>query len=154
MPSYSTVIDKLVTRLQWHTAAVGRLLYGAKFEALPIAQVDGATDLPHVRCFTFDIAETFRPNKPISCTIDVSVLVSAKRGDGLKVLAEWVEKVLDAAEITTDGTSAIDPRLDNALLNPFRARTERAQVGDLSHNQLIIFTLVPRELPSRGKRRL
>lgn len=105
MGQLSTPTADLIARMDYHTAASGRILFGFFWKALPIREGESQSDFPNVRLFIPDMAGAFRPAKLATAEIEFKMIVAVAREKGLVELMKAVEKVVDALEIKTDGTT-------------------------------------------------
>ena len=154
MPSYSPIVTEIIARINYHKGASGRLLYGVKFQPYPLEETEGLKDLPMIRLWIPDFNETFRPRTLAKAGMTMNVSVSVARKQGIAVLVQWVEKVMDALDIKADGSGDIDPMLNGTIRLPFSIHTIPGMVHSNSVTQQLTLQFVPRKTPQRGKRRL
>lgn len=155
------VIDK---RLQYHsTPGSGRLLDGIKYSREGILRIDGRGNLPALQPVTFTDQESWgygatgNLGVPIKSSMTLMYLVSAKREYGLfqrdlsatltdddknylgTGILEWVARVRDAAERTTDGLDTIDALLEGSVSKPVLTAIREAPATDLAWSAVIEF---------------
>jgi hypothetical protein len=150
MGSYSTIVEKLVERMQFHTGDTGTLLQGVKFSDVPVLEVDGEADLPIVRLYIPDIVETFVPGALCKAMLVLRMTIATKRSDGIASHITKVEKVIDALEVNALGV--VDSKLEGSIRQPFSLKTSDATVTSISITTQLSITVTPRKTPQRGKR--
>jgi len=151
MGNYSAPIEKLVTRLNFHTGT-GQILDGWKFEAVPVQATDGLKDLPGIRLYIPTASEAERGAFVIP-SLTVNILLSTKRTTTPNALTEHLkalEKLLDA--IDTDENGKVDAGLGGSLRSRLTARTGAQYMLDVSVNTELTLNLEPRAA-ARGSRR-
>lgn len=148
MGNYSAPIKEVIDRLTFHTGS-GQLLAGLKFRSVPQAQVDGRDDLPNLTLMAPRITEGYRVDNIVG-RITVELGLSVERANGMEVLMQWVEKVLDALEMTGSDPTIYNPNLKS--MKPFEASVPNTFALDLSLNAHITITIEPKPR-HRGNRR-
>jgi len=153
MGIYSTPVSDLIARLIYQTTSgqtPARLLDGWKFEAIPVASVEGLADLPAIRLYVPDISGTYRPTRLETGSISVRLIISTKRDDGLIALIEKVELVMDAISYDTAGLRSLALK---GTLKPWSWNMGNNFVVDNSLNGQVSITLEPK-VAEFGQRRI
>lgn len=157
------VIDK---RLQYHsTPGSGRMLDGINYNREGILRIDGRNNLPALQPVTFADQEawgfgaTGSLGAPIKSSMTMMYLVSARREYGLfqrdlsaslsdddknylgTGILEWVARVRDAAERTTDGLDTIDALMEGSVSKPIITAVREAPATDLAWSAVIEFQI-------------
>lgn len=153
MPQFSTIVADIISRLTYHTVDAqvpARMLDGWKFEAVPVASVEGLKDLPALRLYLPDVKGDYRPARNEQSEMEFRMIVATKREDGLVAHFQAVEKVMDALNYTPAGV------LTNAFAGtakPWSWKTSDNNIVDSSLNSQITIIIEPKVV-ELGKRRL
>jgi len=149
MGKYSAVTDALVTRLNYHVAQVGRMLYGYRFEPAPAKDVEGQSDYPIVRLETPLVRESYLGGLGHG-ELTITLTVTVERSKGISELMSKIETVMDAVETATSGT--VDPGLAGTLTRPFDMGSSVPETTTLGLVAVITISATPRPFV-RGTRR-
>src|SRR5688572_12919289 len=99
---YSSVINKLIERIQSHIAT-DELLEGFKFEPTPIEDPEGQSDFPGIRLWMPDLAEVHHGPHFVDGAMTLKLSVSTSKAGGMVDFMESLELVLDALELNASG---------------------------------------------------
>jgi hypothetical protein len=158
MSVYGDPIAELVTRLTYHTAASGRLLWGYTLHPVPIENAEGQVDFPAIQLFIPDLTEAFRGSLHCEATMTMRLVVSiarkttttgALKTGALAELMDAVAAVANAIETRTDGE--VKPKLGDKLTRPFDLTVTDSFVSETSLNAQVTLTLAPK-IAQRGAR--
>lgn len=149
MGKYSSVTDALITRLAYHVAQSGRMLWGYKFESAPVKDVEGQSDYPIIRLETPLVREVYSGGLGHG-EMTIPITVTVERAKGLSELMSKVETVMDAIETGTSGTA--DTGLTGTLTRPFDMSSAAPETTTLGLTAVITISATPKPFV-RGARR-
>lgn len=150
MGNISNAVAVLRDRIEYHTKP-GRMLEGLKWTQEPVTEIEGLEDLPALRFISGSFREDYLTATRANPTLTVRLVLATPQSAGLPVHLQWLEKVLDALETTTDGNGDIDPGLVASCAKPFTFTVESNAALSLSWASTVNLTLALR-IGLRGRR--